>query len=215
MKLEGLSEKIFIDRYAVKELDKSKTKIGDTVIAIVKDDGKNRIAEVGEITELDNNTAKILLRSGNIIDLDNDRYTVAKELTPDEMWDRVAKNIASVEKLDKQKEWEEKFRYALDDWKLVPGGRIAAGAGYDNLTMFNCYVIPSPKDSRQGIMESVSTMVEIMARGGGVGCTLSTLRPKRTLVKGVSGTSSGSVSWGGLYSYATGLVEQGGSRRGK
>ena len=33
-------------------------------------------------------------------------------------------------------------------------------------------------------------------------------------MKGVNGRSSGSVSWGALFSFATGLVEQGGSRRG-
>ena len=57
-------------------------------------------------------------------------------------------------------------------------------------------------------------MIEIMSRGGGVGVNLSTLRPKNAYVAGVSGRSSGAVSWGGIYSYATGLIEQGGSRRG-
>jgi len=33
-------------------------------------------------------------------------------------------------------------------------------------------------------------------------------------VKGVNGRSSGSVSWASLYSFVTGLIEQGGSRRG-
>src|SRR5690606_11393477 len=39
-------------------------------------------------------------------------------------------------------------------------------------------------------------------------------RPRRALVRGVNGSSSGAVSWGGLFSYTTGLMEQGGSRRG-
>ena len=103
----------------------------------------------------------------------------------------------------------------MDDWKLVPGGRIAAGAGAsDELTLFNCYVIPSPQDSRGGIMKTLTEMTEIMARGGGVGINLSSLRPRRAIVKGVNGSSSGAVSWGGLFSYTTGLIEQGGSRRG-
>ena len=53
-----------------------------------------------------------------------------------------------------------------------------------------------------------------MSRGGGVGINLSSLRPQHAYVKGVNGRSSGSVSWGGLYSFVTGLIEQGGSRRG-
>jgi len=63
-------------------------------------------------------------------------------------------------------------------------------------------------------MRSLTEMTEIMSRGGGVGINLSTLRPRRAIVRGVSGSSSGAVSWGGLFSYTTGLIEQGGSRRG-
>lgn len=78
----------------------------------------------------------------------------------------------------------------------------------------NCYVVPSPQDSRQGIMSTLTQMTEIMSRGGGVGINLSSLRPAHSYVKGVNGRSSGSVSWGALYSFVTGLIEQGGSRRG-
>lgn len=60
-------------------------------------------------------------------------------------------------------------------------------------------------------MQTLSEMTEIMARGGGVGINLSSLRPRRAIVRGVNGSSSGSVSWGGLFSYTTGLIEQGGS----
>jgi ribonucleoside-diphosphate reductase alpha chain len=74
----------------------------------------------------------------------------------------------------------------------------------------NCYVIASPKDSRGGIMETLSQMTEIMSRGGGVGINISTLRPRHAYVKGVNGRSSGAVSWGALYSFVTGLIEQGG-----
>jgi len=78
----------------------------------------------------------------------------------------------------------------------------------------NCYVIPSPKDSRGGIIETLRQMTEIMSRGGGVGINISSLRPRHWYVKGVNGRSSGAVSWGALYSFVTGLIEQGGSRRG-
>jgi hypothetical protein len=88
---------------------------------------------------------------------------------------------------------------------------ITVGHGY--LTG-QCFVVPSPKDSRRGIIETLSNMMEIMSRGGGVGINVSSLRPKHAYVKGVNGRSSGAVSWGGLYSFVTGLIEQGGSRRG-
>lgn len=78
------------------------------------------------------------------------------------------------------------------------------------LVLSNCYVVPSPKDSRRGIVETLSQMMEIMSRGGGVGINVSSLRPRHSYVKGVNGRSSGSVSWGALYSFVTGLIEQGG-----
>lgn len=151
-----------------------------------------------------------------------DRYALKDENghrvedTPEEMWHRVAKSIAAVETtVEKKREWEEKFYSVLEGFQFVPGGRILTGAGSGvELTFYNCYVIPSPEDSRAGIFESVRTMVEIMSRGGGVGVNLSSLRPRGEYVRGVNGTASGAVSFGGLYSFATGLIIQGGSRRG-
>ncbi|WP_040951538.1 adenosylcobalamin-dependent ribonucleoside-diphosphate reductase [Gorillibacterium massiliense] len=214
--LEGLSEKIFLDRYARKDADTNNTEVGDLVLALTKDDPKFPAKEVGEVIARQGRNVTIKLRSGEVIESNLDKLTLTKEKTPGELWDRLAKAMASVEgSAEKKKEWEKKFRYILDDWKLVPGGRIAAGAGAsEELTLFNCYVIPSPHDSRGGIMSTLSEMTEIMSRGGGVGINLSSLRPRRAIVQGVNGSSSGAVSWGGLFSYTTGLIEQGGSRRG-
>ena len=79
----------------------------------------------------------------------------------------------------------------------------------------NCFVIPSPEDSRHGILDNLKLMTEIMARGGGVGINLSTLRPRGSYIKTVNGTASGPCSWAQLYSVATGdVIQQGGSRRG-
>ncbi|MBU4421855.1 hypothetical protein L6259_00960 [Candidatus Parcubacteria bacterium] len=138
------------------------------------------------------------------------------EYKPEEMWLRVAKTIAKVEKADEARQSAEySFYDAMENFKFIPGGRILSGAGaIGQRTFYNCFVIPSPADSRGGIMESVTRMAEIMARGGGVGVNISTLRPKGSYVKGVNGTASGAVSFGGLYSYVTGLITQGGSRRG-
>ncbi|UQZ37649.1 ribonucleoside-diphosphate reductase [Paenibacillus sp. PK3_47] len=215
-RLEGLSEKIFLDRYAWKDADTNNAKVGDVVLVLTKDDPKFPTKEVGEIVERSGRTVTVKTRSGELVQSDVEKLTLNIEKTPEEMWDRLASAMASVEKTPElQEEWTGRFRSILDDWKLVPGGRIAAGAGAsDELTLFNCYVIPSPKDSRGGIMQTLSEMTEIMARGGGVGINLSSLRPRRAIVRGVNGSSSGSVSWGGLFSYTTGLIEQGGSRRG-
>ncbi len=151
-----------------------------------------------------------------------DRYALKSkegdliEHTPEEMWRRVAKGIAVNEKKPLQKKWEEEFYNVMKDFKFVPGGRILSGAGTGyQVTYFNCFVIPSPKDSRQGILQALSQLVEIQARSGGVGLNLSSLRPKGARVKKVNGTSSGPVNWATLFSVAThDIVQQGGSRRG-
>lgn len=163
MKLEGVRQKVFLDRYSLKD------------------------------------------KEGNPL-----------EFTPEEMWRRVAKGIAGVEKKANRKEWEEKFYNVMEDFKFLPGGRILAGAGTGfDVTYFNCFVIPNPPDSRGGIMENLTQMIEIMAHGGGVGLNLSGLRPRGARVKKVNGFSSGPMNWAELYSLATkDIVQQGGSRRG-
>lgn len=152
-----------------------------------------------------------------------DRYSLkdAKgeptEFTPEEMWQRVAAGIAQMEKTHAlRKFWAQKFYDSMENFKFVPAGRILSGAGTGyEVTFFNCYVIPSPKDSRAGIMENITHTVEIQARGGGVGINLSSLRPHGARVKKVNGTSSGPVSWAKLYSAANhDVIQQGGSRRG-
>jgi ribonucleoside-diphosphate reductase alpha chain len=152
-----------------------------------------------------------------------DRYSLKDpsgkplEFYPEQLWARVARGIAQVETTEeKQAYWEKRFYEALSDFQFVPGGRILAGAGSGHqVTFYNCYVIPSPEDSRQGILDNLKLMTEIMARGGGVGINLSTLRPRGSYIKTVNGTASGPCSWAQLYSVATGdVIQQGGSRRG-
>ncbi|MEK7160304.1 MAG: adenosylcobalamin-dependent ribonucleoside-diphosphate reductase, partial [Patescibacteria group bacterium] len=151
-----------------------------------------------------------------------DRYSLKDEKgnpmekTPDEMWKRVAKAIAGVEKKKDRKIWEKKFYDVMEGFKFLPGGRILSGAGTGfDVTYFNCFVIPNPPDSRGGIMENLTQMIEIMARAGGVGLNLSSLRPRGARVKKVNGFSSGPMNWAELYSLATkDIVQQGGSRRG-
>jgi len=163
MKLTGISEKVFLDRYSLKD------------------------------------------KKGNSL-----------EKTPGEMWKRIAKAVAQKEKKEDQKRWEKDFYEAMKDFKYIPGGRILAGAGTGfDVTFYNCFVIPSPKDSRGGILETLKRMVEIMARGGGVGINLSSHRPRGSRVRKVNGFSSGPINWAELFSVAPkDIIQQGGTRRG-
>lgn len=165
------------------------------------------------ITELEGIRQKVFMDRYSLKDPDGN----ALEFYPEQLWQRVARGIAAVEQTEeKRAEWEKLFYEALSDFKFVPGGRILAGAGTGHqVTYYNCFVIPSPEDSRQGILDNLKVMTEIMARGGGVGINLSTLRPRGSYIKTVNGTASGPCSWAQLYSVATGdVIQQGGSRRG-
>lgn len=212
--LTGLGEKIFLDRYALKDMTRTTLGVGDTVVVLV--DPKSNQREIGTVTQMLPPLVKVELRDGTTMTTPIEHVDKPLETDPGQMMDRIARGIAAVESTEALRtEWEGRFREILQDFKFVPAGRILAAAGTDqNLTFYNCYVIPSPHDSRSGIINTLSQMTEIMSRGGGVGINLSSLRPKHNYVRGVNGRSSGSVSWGALYSFVTGLIEQGGSRRG-
>ena len=214
--LSELGEKIFLDRYAIKDAKKETLAQGDTVVVCVNlKTGQREIGTVDKI-DMEHREVVVRLRDGTLETRAIEHVDKPLETKPEQMFERIARHIASVEKTPELRdEWEGKFRDLMDDWKYVPAGRIFTGAGTgQNLTYYNCYVIPSPKDSRGGIFETLSQMAEIMSRGGGVGINVSTLRPRYSYVKGVNGRSSGAVSWASLYSFVTGLIEQGGSRRG-
>ncbi|MCK5154376.1 MAG: adenosylcobalamin-dependent ribonucleoside-diphosphate reductase [Spirochaetales bacterium] len=211
--LSPLGRKIFLDRYALKDAKKETLKVDDTVIVVVNKATGQR--EIGKVTAIDGKTINVELEDGTTQELSLEQLDKPIETDPSMMIKRVSTALGESESEEIKSEWVEKFKWLMDDWRFVPAGRILTGAGTNqNLTFYNCYVIPSPADSRGGIMETLGYMTEIMSRGGGVGINLSSLRPHHAYVKGVNGRSSGSVSWGALYSYVTGLIEQGGSRRG-
>lgn len=208
--LTELGYRIWIDRYALKDVSRNSLSIGDNVLVVMDDEYNRR--ELGYISDINGNSAYVVTDNWeNWVSLD--KLDKPIELDPDQMHRRVAKDIASKEKSPIY--WEEQFYKELKKWNFVPAGRILTAAGNPGqLTYQNCFVLPSPKDSRNGIFERLSQMAEIMSRGGGVGINMSSLRPKNAIVRGVNGRSSGSVSWGSLFSTVTGLIEQSGSRRG-
>jgi ribonucleoside-diphosphate reductase alpha chain len=211
--LSSLGEKIFLDRYA-KKSDPSRSFAGsgqdfaegDRVLLT-----HNGHKDFGTVLSLSYDSVEVTLSNGETIQCDKSNVYKPIE-TPDDMFHRVANAVAEAE--ENKAKWTAEFLSLFENFQFIPGGRILSAAGNENLTFYNCFVLPSPKDSREGIIETLRQMVDIMSRGGGVGINISSLRPKDSPVRGVSGCSSGAVSWGALYSFATGLICQGGSRRG-
>jgi ribonucleoside-diphosphate reductase alpha chain len=136
------------------------------------------------------------------------------EKTSDEMWRRVARELASVETDDeRRKEWTTRFYWLLQDWRFVPGGRILFGAGQPRKsTLLNCYFFGIKEDSIEAIFEWCKEAARTYSFGGGVGTDISILRPKGAPVNNAAIYSSGSVSFMELLSTTTGTIGQAGRR---
>jgi len=112
----------------------------------------------------------------------------------------------------KSNEYTEKFAEILFDGDFIAGGRILRNMGRPRGSLFNCYVLPVG-DSRKEIGKWISDSLELWGEGGGVGCNLSFLRPRGSIIKGVGGNSSGPVSFLEASDAVAKTVESGGSRR--
>lgn len=132
-----------------------------------------------------------------------------------QMWNRVAGSIAH------NASERSEFYDLLEDFRFLPAGRILSGAGskQHSATFYNCFVLglnPTDhshgRDSRDAILNTISKMVEINCRGGGVGINWSILRPNKSNVKGVHGTSTGPIGWMRGADALADQVRQGGSR---
>ncbi|MDI6771344.1 MAG: adenosylcobalamin-dependent ribonucleoside-diphosphate reductase [bacterium] len=136
------------------------------------------------------------------------------EHTPDEMWRRVATEIASVEESEKNRVmWTSAFHWLLSDFRFLPGGRILHGAGNPaKVTLLNCYAVAIRDDSLEGIYDAAYRAARTYSRGGGVGIDITPLRPKSAPVHNAARTSTGAVSFMDLFSQTTGLIGQFGRR---
>lgn len=142
---------------------------------------------------------------------DQDGYIV--EIIPPQMWRRIAREIASVEKPHLRKIWEDNFYWLLEDFRFVPGGRIMFGAGQSRRsTLLNCYVIPIKEDSIEAIFDWCKEAARTYSFGGGMGVDISILRPKGTPVNNSAIYSTGSVSFMEIFSTTTGTIGQAGRR---
>lgn len=221
---DGVSRLIMLDRYAFKDTEKKTLKVGDLVVLTVKSDPQFPARGIGRVGLIHNGKATVELEEayeqygdeGGFITVDVAAIDKPLELYYEQIAKRNAKGLASVESTDDLRaKYEAEFYEELASHNFVPAGRVLYGAGSDaDVTLFNCYVMPFPQDSREGIGKHRNEAMEIMSRGGGVGTNGSTLRPRNTLARGVNGKSSGSVSWLNDIAQLTHLVQQGGSRRG-
>lgn len=153
----------------------------------------------------------------------SERYLIKKEgklvETPEEMFMRVSRAIASAEKAwgrtpDAIDEVSEAFYKLMATNRFMPNSPTLMNAGKNNGLQYSaCYVLPVD-DSIDGIFEAVKRAAQIHQSGGGTGFSFSRLRPKDASVKTTGGKASGPVSFMRVFNAATEAVKQGGTRRG-
>ncbi|MCA0326867.1 MAG: adenosylcobalamin-dependent ribonucleoside-diphosphate reductase [Proteobacteria bacterium] len=150
-----------------------------------------------------------------------EKYFKPGETALEQLFGRVARALASVERPELRETWERRF---LDNLYAgaIGAGRIMSAAGTDiQATLINCFVQPvgdaiqgMDGDGYPGIYEALREAAETMRRGGGVGYDFSRIRPKGADVKGTHSVASGPCSYMNVFDQSCSTVESAGARRG-
>lgn len=155
------------------------------------------------------------------LDVLKEKYLKDGEQSADQLYARVAKALASVEKPELRAKFETLF---LENMQAgaIGAGRIMSAAGTNiNATLINCFVQPVgdciqgvDDEGFPGIYEALREAAETMRRGGGVGYDFSRIRPKGAEVKATASMASGPCSYINVFDQSCSTVESAGARRG-
>ena len=139
--------------------------------------------------------------------------------TVEQVFQRVAFHIAAVEK-----EWGDDvvavggiFYDLITSLRFLPNSPTFTGAGTPLAQLAACFVLPISDDmgrEEDGIFQTLRDAALIQQTGGGTGFSFSRLRPRGAVVRSSGGRATGPVGFMQVFDVASGIVSQGGARRG-
>lgn len=132
--------------------------------------------------------------------------------TPEEVFRRVARTLAEVERNygaedDEVEEYENAFYTLMVNKMFTPAGRTLANAGSSTPLIPNCLVLHI-EDSMYGITETLKVAALHQQVGCGLGFPFHSLRPVGTLTKRTQGEASGPVSFIVAYDQMFATIKQ-------
>lgn len=137
---------------------------------------------------------------------------------PDDMFWRVARHVARAEEhYDPfyEEDWATVFHDMMAHQEFLPNSPALRNAGTKMKgTLSACFVVPI-EDNIESIMKAVSDSAFIQRFGGGIGFSISRLRPKNDRVRGTHGAACGPIAVLTLLDAVSDCITQGAAfRRG-
>jgi ribonucleoside-diphosphate reductase alpha chain len=136
--------------------------------------------------------------------------------TPEQLFERVAENVAQPAKQYDAYSFEEtkqEFYDLMTELKFMPNSPTLMNMG-DELQMGSACFVLHPEDDMENIFNTARDAALTFKDGGGMGYPFHLLRPKGDIVKSTGGISSGPMSFMEVFDTTCGTIKQGGVRRG-